>query len=200
MGLDMYMLQIKKPKTDFPDVITKDWLFNHQLQYIDESDIDEDENIQIKPYCITKDIQTELIDVKKIALDNGILINDDTCCSNTVISIKGYGFSFYNGDDTKYVMVPIGELLEKYTFTDMKKVYIFESKQISYWRKNYKLQDYIYEMFGNKIYNCGYQKLSEDEVRKILDFDIEMNYYPEEQLIKIEADNADNAYFYLEWY
>lgn len=200
MGLDMYLYRIKKPTVKFPEIITTKWLDEHELEHLPEKAINDKTCVQIKPYCIEKSIQVELIDIKRIIADRGITIDDSTSYATTMISSSAYGFSVYQGKERRdYITVPIRELREKYVYKEFEKAYIFKQEDVAYWRKYRNLQDHIYDMFCGNIYNCGYQKLTEEQVKDIMNFDQDNCnvYHP---LFEIKENDEEGAYFYYEWY
>lgn len=191
MGLDMYLFRIKRPSIKIPDDIDESWVKNHNLLYYDEDEINDIRNVQLKPYTIEKTVNTSLINLKKIKEDFNI--KQDFYAFITFMSREEVGFEFYNEEEHINIRINKKDVEEKYTFIKPIKSYIFQCEEIGYWRKNYSLQDHIYEMFHDEIENTMYQKLTKEQALEILKLG-NTGYLD-------IPDNSDNeAYFYYEWY
>ena len=202
MGLDMYLFKIKKPRTATGEVITKEWIEERGYSYILEDDINSDLSIQLKPYTEQCKIDLEFIDIEKIAEDNDIKLKSMTGWYNSVIAPSFRIFTFnYNGIQ-KEVEVTIDEIEEKYLISRREKVYLFESIEVYYWRKCYDMQEFIYNLFDNRIRNCEYKTLTMEQLIKIREFE-RKRLLSEGYLtgnFEIAKAEEDAAYFYYEWY
>lgn len=90
-----------------------------------------------------------------------------------LLCCESYGqeivFTYCEPDDTsiRYDLTLKDEDVENHLYTEVEDLYIIESDEISYWRKNYILQSYM----KNKLKytgNCCYLEITEDQIKEII--------------------------------
>lgn len=81
-----------------------------------------------------------------------------------------------------------------YTFEKPLDCYVFHREEAGYWRKDYGLQDLIYDMYAEKcresIENLGFHKMDDEMMREISEYSGE----------KFDELSDDECYVYHEWY
>jgi len=204
MGLDMYLFKVHKPTISFDYPVTSNFLDEHNIRYVSKENFDACSLYkQIKPYTKQINIVFQYIDLMKIAKDHGINEKEITYAYVSMYSINKYEFTYHITNDIKKISLSTKEVKEKYVYESIEESYIWEEKEISYWRKCYDLEKFIYQMFDNKIENCGYQILNKEELIKIRDFyDPNTPKWQSDQYELFDIDDVDEnaAYFYYEWY
>ncbi len=99
-------------------------------------------------------------------------------------------WSFYGDPEEKPVIVSLTDNeLKPYTYDQLTDYYICRSKEVYYMRKEYEVQDSIYELYDGTIENCGYHHMSENMIDVV-----------NECAGKKVLDPAATNLFYHEWY
>lgn len=210
MGLDMYVYRIYRPHLDLNRVYNYKELNKEGLFVFVEGEIRDTARLLLK-YADAVKAKIEYIDKAKILKERGY---------------KGTEASYFDdfiGEPTLTVFWPEREdelVLSKEevkaaTFIEEKTVYVVEYDEFCYWRKNQKLRDYIYELIGDEVENCGYYELSRDDMISVLEMDAlcscTNDWIPKEYLERIDEkieevkdcsqdESADFGYYYYEWY
>lgn len=78
---------------------------------------------------------------------------------------------------------------KEYTYNEEVPSYICYCTEVHYMRKEYEIQDAMYELYDGDIQNCGYYHMSEDMLDKI-------NELSGRKVVDSSATNL----FYHEWY
>ncbi len=90
------------------------------------------------------------------------------------------------------------EECNKYSYEEVEDYYVCKKEKIYYWRKNYKLQDKLYEAAeenGDRILNCGWHKCNEEMI-----MDIQDAISQEDNMRLVLNLPESEAYVYHEWY
>lgn len=173
MGLDMYILEVSKPKAYSGDYL--------QIPVADF----EDKFNDILPYCEKIFLETQFINNKQIEKDYNIPEN-----ANKVGAYYGKDEISYTYNTGEKITLSTKDY-EKYFYTEPVEYYITTEEEVCYWRKHYDLQKFIYQLIENErdiqVENCGYYNLSIDMIKEI-------NRKFDENIP--EKDNL----FYHEWY
>lgn len=190
MGLDQYVYRVRKPKlekrmyksSELRNMEDAHWIFVDDIS--DQHDLIE----QLLPYTVTRDVESQFIDGEQIFKDYGFPDDAYICfsCSTEVV----WTFKDAIGNNVKLTMSR-DEIEKKYTITKARPCYIWYGEEVEYWRKNYDLQDWIYDCLDD-VQNLGYYILDADIIRDI-------NEVFNEHLPKEDPD-GESALFYHEWY
>lgn len=183
MGLDQSIYRISKPELE--DRVFK----RNELNYYNYCSVDENEEYlheEILPYVVIRKVETEMMDLEKMFADKGIPnhANLGMMCS------EYYKYYWEDGEERKSIEVKVSEITEKYIKTEILDMYIWEQEELYYWRKNYEVQDYIYDVVEAE--NCKYCLLSTDIQRELIDT-YGANF-------EVEENTEDSGIFYWEWY
>lgn len=87
------------------------------------------------------------------------------------------------------------EELKKYDKQVIRKALIYKYDELAYWRKEYDLQDLIYNEYNGEVYNCGFHKIDDELMKKI-------NKYLKLREMNKQSINDDGyiVKMYHEWY
>ena len=96
----------------------------------------------------------------------------------------------WNTDEKWEVRLTAEEVKEKYLVPHCLDAYAYSSKEIAYWRKNYELQDEIYEASDNPVDNVKYVPMN-DEMWKAVQ---------RHKKIAKKENTTRSVYCYFEWY
>lgn len=189
MGLDQYIYRLKQvgDKTikalQGKKVEELDW---HKYLVMDKNGVD------CKPEMY-KDIMHLLrpikliesyVDVEKLKKDAGVPEDWSLTCR----SIMGSEITYTWGDLNGHISATVNKDNEdKYVYEKEIESYICYCKEVYYTRKEYEIQDIMYDLYEGDIENCGYHHMSEDmiealnegEGKKVLDTDATNLYYHE---------------------
>ena len=201
MGLDMYIYRASRVSEENLKVMNGmsrsdiDAQFPRALVITDE-DYRENATLyaEILPYMSSIKVDNEYVDLAKIKRDNNIPEDAYVSGQSYDGTKAGYHFTVSGNKESYQVELPYEEMEKNYVFTrtdDARIVYIDE---VYYWRKAYEIQDMFYAK--HPVENCGYYKLSCDELEAIAKKKDE-GVYP---LVEDFVDDEDTAYFYHEWY
>ena len=192
MGLDMWMYGIKDiSNEEVPDGMPESWYNENGYKIITYYDNDSDfENMfyDMYDYSVVKNVEYTETDFEKVKKDYHINKKANiSFWGNNVI-----GFSY--GNYYKEIEISQDEL-DKYDKKVFRKALIFKGDELAYWRKEYDLQDLIYNEYYGQIYNCGFHKLDNEMMRKI-------NRYLRVRNMSKQSINNDGyiAKMYHEWY
>ena len=193
MGLDMWMYGIKDISNDeIPDNMPESWYEEHGYEMIEHYEDDNDfDNMyhDIYDYSVIRNVEYTETDFEKIKEDYNV--NKDAHVS--MLGSGGViGFSCRN----YYKEVKISEdELNKYDKKVFRKSLVYKADELAYWRKEYDLQDLIYNEYCGQVYNCGFHRLNNEMMRKI-------NRYLRVRNMDKQSINNDGyiAKMYYEWY
>ena len=87
----------------------------------------------------------------------------------------------------KTIEVSLSEIEEKFKKEITYDGYAVELQRVAYWRKDYDLEDRIYEQLDREIENCGYYLVTNKDLEELDLLDI------------IDCEPNDDI-FYHEWY
>lgn len=193
MGLDMWMYGIKDISNDeIPDNMPESWYEEHDYKMIEHYEDDNDfDNMyhDMYDYSVIRNVEYTETDFEKIKKDYNV--NKDAYVS--MLGSDGViGFSCRN----YYKEVKISEdELNKYDKKVFRESLVYKADELAYWRKEYDLQDLIYNEYYGQIYNCGFHKIDDDMMKKI-------NRYLRARNMSNQSINNDGyiAKMYHEWY
>ena len=192
MGLDMWMYGIKDISNEnIPDGMPESWYEENGYKLITHYDDDKDfEQMfhDMYAYSAEKNVEYGETDYDKIKEDYGIKkeARISSFCGNTIgFSCKDY----YKEIDITH------DELDKYEKKVFHKALIFKGDELAYWRKEYDLQDLIYNEYDGQIYNCGFHRLTKTMMTKI------NRYLKSRDMSKQNINSEDYvAKMYHEWY
>lgn len=189
MGLDQNIYRIKKPNIDNRVYTTEEI----SAMGLSKSSVTEFENCvnllgQLTPYIVKRDVECKFYDVDKMIADYNLPKDS---------YIWKYGFGGINicgkteNGERIDKAISDNELQEKYIKMETLPHYIWKEEEVQYWRKNYELQDWIYEHI-NTADNTAYCLLNTYLIN-------ELNATFGED-IPVEEPTDESALFYWEWY
>jgi len=196
MGLDMWIYGIKEiNEKDIPENVTEEWLDNNGYAYVQQyEDDDEFDKMyhDLYDYSIMKDVIFTVIDDDKIKEDNKLPKNailSGWKSDGTII------FSYGKQGRFRKEITISNEELKKYDKQVIRKALIYKYDELAYWRKEYDLQDLIYNEYNGDIYNCGFHKIDDELMKKI-------NKYLKSKGMDKQSINDDGyvVKMYHEWY
>lgn len=188
MGLDQHIFKISKPHLE-DKVYTHNEIHRMELSCASATDFETNTNLfgQVAAYTIKRDLLCQLYDVQKMIEDYNLPSDAHIWhYADGYIEICGY-----NDGVRVNQKITDDEVKNKYTKTEMIPHYIWATDEAHYWRKNYDLQDWIYNTIDG-VDNTGYYILDESlisDINYMFDADI-----PEED------PTEEYAFFYWEWY
>lgn len=189
MGLDQYIYRVRKPKLE-------DKMYTHeeidQLNLVKVSAIDFETNTnlyaQLTPYVVKRDVECDYYNVEKMIADYNLPENSHIVSWGTE-GVELWGTN-ERGEHVKQ-QISEEEIFEKFVKTEVRPYYIWEEIEEHYWRKNYDLQDWIYNTIEG-VDNTGYYILNVGLIS-----DINYTYGAN---IPEEDPTEESALFYWEWY
>lgn len=195
MGLDQYVYRLSKVGKDtikklngmYEDNI--DW---HDYMIVSKETVDKYPNSYSDILDILRPIQVKniLLDVDRMEKDYHV---DGLDCRSTIMNYKGITYEYLkkhsNGDCEQISISLSEEQLKKYLYEKTVDSYICRRKEVYYMRKEYEVQDSIYELYDGVIDNCGYHHMTEDMIDVV-----------NECAGKKVLDPAATNLFYHEWY
>ena len=200
MGLDMCAYKIRK--LDISEVaqlqgryassLNKD--YRSYVVFEKEEALDENGNFipmyaQLAPYLSEVEMIDTLFNIDQLKKDYGIPEDADISGEGYIGNVSTYYFQWGQGE--KRVELN-DEEYEKYVYEDAVGFYICGCEEIAYWRKEFRLQDKMYELCPVEIENCGYYRCTDEMIAAMKDFDAFEDGVPE--------CGSDEAIFYWEWY
>ena len=184
MGLDMYIYKASKPTGINTDIIYDYEALQNRGFSLFAAENAEGEKwfADLMPYCVKVRCVAEYYDVPRIAKAYNLGENAYWC---------GFGpdGTYFIGDNKKITVT--NEEVEKFCIKKEEEWYVTHIKEIAYWRKHYKLQDWFYEHIDG-VENCGYYILDADLIT-------EMNGEFNESVSE-DDPTEEEALFYHEWY
>ena len=129
------------------------------------------------------------MDIEKIKEDYNV--NKDAHIS--IFNSDGV-IEFSCGEYRKQVKISKDDL-NKYDKKVFRETIVFKGDELAYWRKEYDLQDLIYNEYCGQVYNCGFHEIDDEMMRKI-------NRYLRVRNMDKQSINNDGyiAKMYHEWY
>lgn len=200
MGLDMYLYRATRVASD--DLKVMNGMSSEEIDKMyPRTLIVTEENLKDEPTLYTELLEyMSPITVKNTYVDLLKLKADHNVHADAIIVGESYdgenvGYSFKTpNDDIKRVSLSYSDMETKYTFVRTDNAHIVYIDEVHYWRKAYEIQDAFYA--HRTIENCGYYKLSQEELEAIAD-KYDTSLY---ELVDDFPDGVDEALFYHEWY
>lgn len=200
MGLDMWVYRasrISDKELAAIEGLSMEDMWEKDIHTFILSDITKEEEpmyADIIPLCRITTIDVSYWNVAKIKEDLGI--NPDADAYISYISYKDggvdIGLSIIGEEKIKYLR---GINSEDYTLHKQEKTYVVKMKELAYWRKNYELQQALYDDYfsgiGHSIINCGYHKLNRTMFNDIIRMDGQK---------QLKGKRYTDKLFYHEWY
>ena len=190
MGLDMYMYEIGKLDESevIPLVGAKTNDIKERYHYIDKETFDADPDMygDLIPYITEIPVIDTAFDYKSCFANYGI--NEEDMVTGSFCSNQEVGWSFISGAHIKIAQ----DEYESYLYEQEILVYVFKSREVAYWRKNYDLDDFL----QNLRLICRTKQMIDEEGRPPEDEDINgwqtenCGYY----MLSVEEKNALKQY------
>ena len=174
MGLDMWMYGIRDiSNDDIPDGKTENWYNDRGYSVIDTNDYDEDELEELIgdliPYCVERNVEYTLTDLKRIKKDYNI--PEEAYLDMWGGNLLGFSWKVEENEknDNEYVsylepyrgknnaVIEIDDI-RKYDIKEVHKSFINKKDELAYWRKYYDLQDLIYKNVMEKLRTADIMK------------------------------------------
>lgn len=192
MGLDMYIYGIEDISNEnIPENLDEKWYDDRGYNYCILYD-EEDEALyrDLYDYSLIRNVVYTETDWEKFKKHHHL--SEDAQLWR-VSSNNTYSFTWGNNlENNKEFQI---SELKKYDIKVVRKTLIFRKKELAYWRKEYDLQDLIYNNYDGEIYNCGYHYLNDEIMKKI------NNYLKKRHIDKQDLNNSDYPIkMYHEWY
>lgn len=197
MGLDMWMYGIKKVnEDDVPDNMAEIWYENegYNVIQVEENDDEFDKMCHdLFEYAVVRNVEYTETDFNKIKREYGIPEEA------YLYFIRGdgtkMGFQYgEHGRIHKEIDIPENKV-DDYDKKVFRKSLIYQCDELAYWRKEYDLQDLIYNNYKGRVYNCGFHVLDDDLMKKINRY-LKSRDMDRQNINDIEYD----AKMYHEWY
>ena len=185
MGLDMFLYRAKKLSDKAVKEVEGKEIYSRDYSYLNPEY--ESEFKSLIPFSRKVNVLVDYMDTDKIKKDFDIPNNAHNTVQSFMHGITKLGFN-YGDNDYKEVSITDTDMKEKYTITKLEQRYVVELNEIYYWRKNYELQDKLYELCDEQIENCGYHAVNEEMLRAI-------NKHTDRTIT-----NKNGNLFYHEWY
>lgn len=189
MGLDSYILRVRKVLLNKRKYLHQE-LFDENLCHVSVENFESEPGLyeQLRPYVVKTDVECEFYDVDKMIADYNLPKDSHIWKydGNGDITIGGYD---ENGDSVDHIFTY--EKKKEYVYTKIVPYYCWKEDEVEYWRKNYDLQDWIYDNIEG-VDNCGYYVLDLDVVSEI-------NYMFDGSIPTVKPSETE-ALFYHEWY
>lgn len=196
MGLDMYLYRLSKPRppVDTLNKMTYDTLTDKgYMVFVDGEEFPANFEA-IKPYAKRVNIEARYINFEQIKKDFDI--PDDAFIVGESYSNEEVGYTFHlPHDDSQHITIPYEEYEKKYIFPKRTDAWCIKAEHIAYWRKNYNLENAIYDACDTSIENCGFYPLNSDM------WDVICRHDPSVyERIKEYRDKTSGCVCYHEWY
>lgn len=200
MGLDQYIYKTRKLGEEEKNKIKQlsyDSLYGEYAVFLLD---DESKSLLdgLIPYGVLLDVETPFLDLRSIKLDFGI--PEAACVTGESFEAGSHKILFRwcgKGGETKTKKAVLCKEDEKKKYTVYKKTrsLIIQLEESGYWRKDYELQDFMHEELPQMVENCGYYKIPEDVMEKLLNMESFMDGFSSDGFLE-----EDEAFFYHEWY
>lgn len=191
MGLDMWIYGIKDISNDeIPDNMPESWYINNDYKLIDKYEEDEFDKLfhDMYKYSVVRNVIYTITDFDKIKKEYGINEKAYLC-------FMGHGkIGFQYKKSYKEIAIEQDEL-DKYDKEITREALVYKADELAYWRKEYDLQDLIYNEYYGQIYNCGFHEIDDELMKKI-------NKYLKSRKMDKQDINEDGyiVKMYHEWY
>lgn len=209
MGLDQYIYKV----TRISDKELESIMLKNHRDFRDEYTIIGEgmtfDNITpdlmgLIPYIREIQYYQNAYDIDKIKADNGVSessIYGSVCFGNGGIAWDffepGHG-SFF--DTRKKVFVSADDLDNKYIITQLEHAFVAKLGEVCYWRKNYILQDAVYDTCKVEIEDCGFYEITEEMLEAIRYSCGSREMYARLVAERKCMDITQSNLFYYEWY
>lgn len=190
MGLDQYVYRLKQVGTKTikalegkmaEDLDWKKYLVLDK-QGVDQSEMYKDIMHLLRPIKL-KELRVNLDQLKK---DAGVPDDWDVTCR----SIMGTEITYTWGTMNNHISATVNADNEnKYVYEKEVESYICYCTEVHYMRKEYDIQDAMYDLYDGDIENCGYYHMSKEMIDKL-----------NELSGKKVLDNSATNLYYHEWY
>ena len=187
MGLDMNIFRCSRPVVDDARIYERSELNGIILN---EEDLTNPMYEQLAPYCEKARVLNSYYDMEKIRKDFGL--SDEAY----IFRIGPDGISVTDRKGTssrKEVNISTDDIESKYTLNKIETCYFAKAEEVSYWRKEYHIQDWFHENLSVQVENTGYYILDENTID-------EFNKAFPDDAFDAEEPTDDSALFYWEWY
>lgn len=199
MGLDMWIYGIKDiDEKDIPENVTAKWLDDNGYSYVQQYE-DDDEFYKmyhdLYDYSVMKDVIFTVTDFDKVKKDYKISENAIFAGLSSNGTVRTVFFEYGKYHRTQKSVALSQEEWNKYDKQVIRKALIYKYDELAYWRKEYDLQDLIYNECNGEIYNCGFHKIDHELMKKI-------NKYLKSRKMDKQSINDDGyiVKMYHEWY
>jgi len=146
------------------------------------------------------------VDVEKLMEDNDI--PKDAEVGGRSFRPDSTTFSFYwrkkdededsPGSESKKVTLTKEELENSYRLLKEEAFFVYKNEEADYWRKQYELEEYFYNVIEVPVENCGYYPLTEQQLEEIYDFIRKQSKCSDVEIPEWDPGNEILAYH--EWY
>lgn len=215
MGLDQWLYCIQRLTKEeaialegkrYDEMIEDDSLLLFRANEYPAEEEDFDEIKSIFGYLTKVKLISSLVRVEDLYRDKGVpegysVIGSSYRNGNMHLSFVKYpeGGSEYEYSKLPRVEIDVtNEEYNKYSYEEVEDYYVCKKEEIYYWRKNYELQDKLYETAvenGDQILNCGWHKCNEEMIMDI------QNAISQEDNMRLVLNLPESeAYVYHEWY
>lgn len=184
MGLDQYMFRVNKVKgVRKGRCYERDDSLLSNCIFIPADEIEEEMYVALKPFATPIKMSEQVYNMERIRKDYGL--SDDAYIGSFI------GGNITVSDKEKRVEISEAEIHEKYITSVFRDVYVAQSEEIYYWRKDYQISDFLNDAIG-PVENCGFYAVNRDVAVDLLEYDgsINPNDFPE----------TDSNVMYHEWF
>ena len=159
-----------------------------------EEALDENGNLipmfaQLSPYLREVKLIDTFFNLNQVQKDFGIPEDAEVSGLSCIGNVLTYCFQWKQGE--KRVELSREEC-EKYTYEDAVEFYICGCTKLAYWRKEYRLQNKLYDLCPVDLENCGYYRCTDEMLAAMQEFEAFEDGIPE--------CDSNEAIFYWEWY
>lgn len=185
MGLDMYMYKAVTPGIDANKIHKYEDLKYMGYSIFDDVDVKEKYRKDLKQMAVPCLVEAEFTDWGKMRQELG---------TEEIPELFGVtqGMFFLSADGKTFKMTEAE--FRKFSYCKAKKFWVIKLERIGYWRNEYELQHYIYELKKKKrvdVENCGYYLMSPEQI-ELVDSITDSEY--------CLSDYKNDKVFYHEWY
>lgn len=172
MGLDQFLYKVKRMEENEAQKLNSTHIdtFPRNVWSFFSEDIEKEANEgmfrDLLPFMRKVEAITSVYDIAKMKADNDIPQDarifgrgfyDDRCEFNFV-----WGKAC--DKQSKLIVFSKGEYI-KHKIVD---VYVCYAQEVYYWRKNYQVQETIYDYYDREIENCGYYLMDEEFLAELV--------------------------------
>lgn len=185
MGLDMYVFRVQTPSLDPQKVYARDELQDYVVLPPQRAALVLYQ--QVLPYAQKLRVVNSYYDLEKISADHHM--TDASIVGITPLEIWVAG---QVAGVSATVTIRSEQIRAHYTIDREEECFVFKREKVAYWRKDYDLQELIYDVLAENIENTGYYLLTEEAV-------VAINGYGDQYCQWFEPTET-SALFYWEWY